>query len=810
MQLQCLLGWEKAGVNTEIAFSGMKKAISNWGAAGKDSTKEFSKTLKEIEKCPTIAKATTKAISVFGAKAGPDLADAIKGGRFEFQKYIEALDSGKGTIESTYEQIIDEVDDTQLAMQNAKVAMHDAGEIAAKTIGPILLDLSKKFKGLMENFDKLSDKEKKQILNMMAITASIGPAVKILSALGKSVGTGTKAIGTFTQAVGLIGKTSTDAFKKASEGTQSLASGLTFLTSPAGLATAAIMAVATGAAYLAFKQTEAVREANKLAEEITAQKQKYEEYNQSIDQTTKVNLAQIDSVSKLKEELTTLVDENGKVKEGYESRVDFILNQLSSTLGIECKLNGNVVQSYKDLQGEIDNTIEKKKAEIKLEAYKQKYENAVNTEVEAVSKQKEIVDKLGMSYNEVRQKYGEWIDKYNSSSLTGKDIDNLTQSEYNHRAELAKLSKAYEEQEDVVKKCTEDKKNYEDNYVLFVEKKYNEIGKTITDTTKNWSNSSVQEIQNSIIEQQKELDKYKEMYERTGSEVEKQQMEQAKQNLQNLAYELAERTKTVGDLGVDEVLAWRNLANNSYEEYKNAISKVGPEVQQKIQEVTGVIVSDTGLSNATSSKAIEMTSMFDKKLELGGRTKQEINNSADSLKNDTTVQAEAGNLADRAQKKIKENDSETWGKDMVEGLGNGIKQKSEGSWFTGILSGLAGTIASFIHFSRPDRGPLREYEKWMPDMIQGLAKTLDSSSPKLLNSASNLSKKLEAELNNMNMPKIQDFGKLQGNLSREIANNTSTVNNNNKIIFQIYPQQLTEKELDKAVDYLNKKLGQYM
>ena len=788
----------------------MKKAISNWGAAGKDSTKEFSKTLKEIEKCPTIAKATTKAISVFGAKAGPDLADAIKGGRFEFQKYIEALDSGKGTIESTYEQIVDEVDDTQLAMQNAKVAMHDAGEIAAKTIGPILLDLSKKFKGLMENFDKLSDKEKKQILNMIAITASIGPAVKILSALGKSVGTGTKATGTFTQAVGLIGKTSTDAFKKASEGTQSLASGLTFLTSPAGLATAAIMAVATGAAYLAYKQTEAVREANKLTEEITAQKQKYEEYNQSIDQTTKVNLAQIDSVSKLKEELTTLVDENGKVKEGYESRVDFILNQLSSTLGIECKLNGNVVQSYKDLQGEIDNTIEKKKAEIKLEAYKQKYENAVNTEVEAVSKQKEIVDKLGMSYNEVRQKYGEWIDKYNSSSLTEKDIDNLTQSEYNHRAELAKLSKAYEEQEDVVKKCTEDKKNYEDNYALFVEKKYNEIGKTITDTTKNWSNSSVQEIQNSIIEQQKELDKYKEMYERTGSEVEKQQMEQAKQNLQNLAYELAERTKTVGDLGVDEVLAWRNLANNSYEEYKNAISKVGPEVQQKIQEVTGVIVSDTGLSNATSSKAIEMTSMFDKKLELGGRTKQEINNSADSLKNDTTVQAEAGNLADRAQKKIKENDSETWGKDMVEGLGNGIKQKSEGSWFTGILSGLAGTIASFIHFSRPDRGPLREYEKWMPDMIQGLAKTLDSSSPKLLNSASNLSKKLEAELNNMNMPKIQDFGKLQGNLSREIANNTSTVNNNNKIIFQIYPQQLTEKELDKAVDYLNKKLGQYM
>ena len=35
--------WEKAGVNTEIAFSGMKKAISNWGKAGKDATKEIGR-----------------------------------------------------------------------------------------------------------------------------------------------------------------------------------------------------------------------------------------------------------------------------------------------------------------------------------------------------------------------------------------------------------------------------------------------------------------------------------------------------------------------------------------------------------------------------------------------------------------------------------------------------------------------------------------------------------------------------------------------------------------------------------------------
>ena len=84
-------GWEKAGVNTEIAFSGMKKAISTWGAANKDPQKEFAKTMQQIKDCPDLASATTLAIEAFGQKAGPDLADAIKGGRFEVESYAKAI-----------------------------------------------------------------------------------------------------------------------------------------------------------------------------------------------------------------------------------------------------------------------------------------------------------------------------------------------------------------------------------------------------------------------------------------------------------------------------------------------------------------------------------------------------------------------------------------------------------------------------------------------------------------------------------------------------------------------------------------------
>ncbi|WP_078103187.1 phage tail tape measure protein, partial [Staphylococcus aureus] len=84
--------WEKSGVNTEIAFSGLKKAISNWGKAGKDPREEFKKTLAEIERTPDIASATSLAIEAFGAKAGPDLADAIKGGRFSYQEFLKTIE----------------------------------------------------------------------------------------------------------------------------------------------------------------------------------------------------------------------------------------------------------------------------------------------------------------------------------------------------------------------------------------------------------------------------------------------------------------------------------------------------------------------------------------------------------------------------------------------------------------------------------------------------------------------------------------------------------------------------------------------
>ena len=61
----------------------------------------------------------------------------------------------------------------------------------------------------------------------------------------------------------------------------------------------------------------------------------------------------------------------------------------------------------------------------------------------------------------------------------------------------------------------------------------------------------------------------------------------------------------------------------------------------------------------------------------------------------------------------------SWGSDIINGMIDGIKSKMGG--IGSAISGVAGTISSFIHFSEPDVGPLKDFHTFMPDMMQMMA-----------------------------------------------------------------------------------------
>lgn len=71
----------------------------------------------------------------------------------------------------------------------------------------------------------------------------------------------------------------------------------------------------------------------------------------------------------------------------------------------------------------------------------------------------------------------------------------------------------------------------------------------------------------------------------------------------------------------------------------------------------------------------------------------------------------------------------TWGKDLITSMIKGIK-----SMFGALgsaVSGVAGKIASFLHFSVPDVGPLSDFDKSGGDMIESFITSMDKETPEL-------------------------------------------------------------------------------
>jgi len=572
---------------------------------------------------------------------------------------------------------------------------------------------------------------------------------------------------------------------------------LAMTANPIGLVITAVVALTAAIGYLALRQTEEQKAAKEFADEMSNQKKQLEEYNASVDKTTNANLSHINSVEKLKNELKTLVDENGKVKEGYKGRADFILNEMNQALGTEYKLNGDVIESYKDLQKEIDATIEKKKAEIILNASEEKYKNAIENQEKAVTDLKQAHDNLGMSVEEAKEKYNELaLQTADAMQVGGLACAGLK----NEVDALGNKIKAVEDAEKAVKDYTENVKDYENKYSLFAEEKYAEIANTVTTTTEEYCDKSLEEIKNSVQNQINELNYYEEAYKEHGNAVEKQRAEQAQKNLDSLASELANRTKTIGDLGTEEIEAWKSIAEGSYSSYSVEISKMAPEMQEKIQEITGVIAAGTPQMQEKAKELAQLTlEEFDKSPEARKNALNTItgylNGLTDDEKREFLKQTGIEN-ADIVLEELNKGElSEENGKNILKGLYNGLQNNT---WQKNILSA-AVSLAQRVNNAFTgksgwdEHSPSKKMKKFaeyyvqpIPDVMKDEEGNIVGVSEKLANKINNTFSEIELNEIYDKMRSAVDFETQKFNAKITASanlnankDNTKTINNDN-------------------------------
>jgi hypothetical protein len=94
-----LLGkFEKEGVNTDLVMGSMRIALGKMAKAGEPAQATFKRVTESIKNAGSTSEANQKALELFGAKAGPDMAAAIREGRFEIDSLTEHIANGGDNI----------------------------------------------------------------------------------------------------------------------------------------------------------------------------------------------------------------------------------------------------------------------------------------------------------------------------------------------------------------------------------------------------------------------------------------------------------------------------------------------------------------------------------------------------------------------------------------------------------------------------------------------------------------------------------------------------------------------------------------
>ncbi len=445
-------------------------------------------------------------------------------------------------------------------------------------------------------FSQLTDEEVETIVKTGTLISVIAPLVTTIGKLISLVGGGVTVLGTFSQALQVVqGKaTTTD------KGVKGLATAISGITSPLGVATIALAGFATGISLLKNKVEEELQATTQLINEIQNATKTREDSLLAIESQRDATLAEISNTERLKNELASLVDENGKVKEGYESRVEFILGELNQSLGTEYELNNNIIDSYKEMQTSIDELIQKKKAQIILEANEEKYKEAIQNKTKAYEDQIKAMDELANVENEIKQIY--------------KDQQSLSIIKENSMIEaIIKVNELKEKQEELnttiknqdaqLKEYNDSILMYESNSQLMLEggvENYKKIEQSIATTTSNITLKTNEElgkqIEAQILANQEAQKLYalETQYNKNAKDsIYATNVVEGEKQLALLASQLVAMTTTTEENSPQVIEAWKQLSTNSYSTYYDTISNLPPELKNKIEEMTGVVAEKT-------------------------------------------------------------------------------------------------------------------------------------------------------------------------------------------------------------------------
>ena len=458
---------------------------------------------------------------------------------------------------------------------------------------------------------------------------------------------------------------------------------------------ALIAGLVAGLGVALFSMAQSADTANKahegLMSTLESEKSAIESNVNSWDELKKAQQEQIDAgmteisyCQRLYDELMTIVDANGKVKEGYEGRASFIVGELKKGLGLEIEMDGQIVKGYKEISKGIDEVIQKKKAQIILNAQEAAYAEAIEKSTEAVRKLNEINDQRKAKEKEIsdqNQMINSLMEQGRVMEATRamKRLEDLQE-------ELSVMNHNYSEQDQLVQKYYYNISQYEDNAAKFHEGKYNEMNNVTWDYVNSFRSAEDQQkamLEDQVTTTQASLDKLNQMYTLSGDERLKGQIQQKENELKNLNDQMKQYTSAT-DQGLKET---NKVWNKNIAEQLSSIT--GKNVEFKEDGKGNVQAYVDGVATGEKSSKDEMAKVVKSAIAEA---------SLDSYK-----QAAKGA-----------------GENVIDGVNNGVSsQNKQNSVFRSIFN-FGSTLLSKLRASLQEHSPSKASREMGQYLLQGL------------------------------------------------------------------------------------------
>ena len=253
---------------------------------------------------------------------------------------------------------------------------------------------------------------------------------------------------------------------------------------------------------LAEAEKENYEEIQAETQKIKDNQQAWNELTQARQDTINVGMTELSNYKALYTELDSIVDANGRVKEGYEARASFITTTLKDALGVEIELVGDQVKGMQNLRDSIDEVIEKKKAQIILNSQEELYTEAVNKQMEAVRQLTEYQNRLAeekKKEEEINNAVIEAQNKYNEAQKWGgaiaayyysTELKNAQKRKEAWEQGVVDLENSITQSESLVAEYTYNIGQYEANMALAHAEKYDEMTNITWNYVKDYSNAT--------------------------------------------------------------------------------------------------------------------------------------------------------------------------------------------------------------------------------------------------------------------------------------------------------------------------------